>query len=134
MEPLRSADNNSLPTTASPAAHGIHIDTSVVSPVGGTISPPYWQGENASPVLQSGGRGNAPRLRAESDSSLRSPQIQLEDHSNEDSEQYRACWAKSARIDDWVIVGSSSGITSIGSYVVFNCLIETSNVSSYNTS
>jgi hypothetical protein len=122
MEPLRpiDTDRSPSPTAPSTSAHKNHNDASVDSPVEGAISPPYWQGENP----------NSPRPRAESESSLRSPQIQLQDHTQEDSEQYRACWAKSARIDSWVIVGSSAGLKSIGSYVVFNCLIETSNVSS----
>jgi hypothetical protein len=88
------------------------------------LSPVYWPTEEVS------GPG---RPRAESGSSV-GPQIRLLDHTDEDSEQFRACWARSAQIPDWIVVGASSGFRSIGSYVVFNCVIETVNVSRDRTS
>lgn len=82
-------------------------------------SPPYWQTD---PHTESRSARNH-RLS----SSLKAKQIRLEDHTDEDSEQWRALWAKSARIDDYVVVsGTAPGI---GSYVVFNCVVETANVS-----
>lgn len=53
---------------------------------------------------------------------LRPTPIQLEDHSEEDHEQSRACWAKHVTIGDYVVV---SGPTGIGAYVVWNCTVET---------
>jgi hypothetical protein len=48
--------------------------------------------------------------------------ILLEDHSEEDHEQSRGCWAKSVTVDDYVIV---SGPTGIGAYLVWNCTVST---------
>lgn len=64
-----------------------------------------------------------------SGSSLHSPLIRLEDNTQEDSEQYRACWARSAKIPEWTVIGSAGKVRSLGSYVVFNCDVETANVS-----
>jgi hypothetical protein len=89
---------------------------------GPPLSPPYWQ------------------TRLRSDSSLssnpatnqkrRSGTIRLEDHDEESAEQYRAVWAKSVSIDDFSVVGAGVG-PAIGSYVVWNCTVETLNVSAY---
>lgn len=53
---------------------------------------------------------------------LRPPPIRLEDHSEEDHEQGKACWAKHVTIEDYTVV---SGGTGIGAYVVWNCTVET---------
>ncbi|KAE9973405.1 hypothetical protein BLS_003614 [Venturia inaequalis] len=79
----------------------------------GPLSPPYWQ------------------LRLRSDSSLSttvalSGTIRLEDHTEESSETYNAVWAKSVTIDDFTVVGAGLG-PALGSYVVWNCTIETLN-------
>ena len=53
--------------------------------------------------------------------------IRLEDHTDAGSEQCKALWAKHVTIDDYVIVsGTAPGL---GSYVVWNCTVETLNVS-----
>jgi len=54
--------------------------------------------------------------------------ISLEDHTDEASEQCRVLWAKSVTIDDYVVVsGTAPGL---GAYVVWNCTVETLDVSS----
>lgn len=76
--------------------------------------PPFWNkhGRSASSVSY------------QSISHLRPPNIILEDHSDEDDESGRACWAKHAAVDSWVVI---SGATGIGAYVVWNCTVETIN-------
>ncbi|TLD24606.1 PX-domain-containing protein [Venturia nashicola] len=83
----------------------------------GPLSPPYWQ------------------LRLPSDSSLStkvakqkrlSGSIRLEDHSEESSETYNAVWSKSVTVHDFTVVGAGVG-PALGSYVVWNCTIETLN-------
>jgi hypothetical protein len=76
------------------------------------LSPPYWQTEH-----------NTTRSRA---SSGAGGQITLVDNTEEPS-QTKACWARKATIPDYTIVEGSFG--KLGSYVVFNCLVETTNVS-----
>ena len=49
-------------------------------------------------------------------------QIRLEDHSEESDIQSQSCWAKSASIDEYVLV---SGATGIGAYVVWHCTVQT---------
>jgi hypothetical protein len=75
------------------------------------LSPPYWQTEH-----------NITRSRA---SSGVGGQITLVDNTDEPS-QTKACWARKATIPDYTIVEGSFG--KLGSYVVFNCLVETTNV------
>jgi len=48
--------------------------------------------------------------------------IDLVDQSDEDHEIGRACWASDVSVDDYVVVGGSTGI---GAYVVWNCTVET---------
>nr|POF26006.1 px domain-containing protein ypt35 [Quercus suber] len=48
--------------------------------------------------------------------------ILLEDHSEEQHEQTRACWAKSVSIDEYVCVTGPSGV---GAYIVWHCQVET---------
>ena len=48
--------------------------------------------------------------------------ILLEDHSEEDNVMSQSCWAKSATIDEGVLV---SGPTGIGAYVVWHCTVKT---------
>ena len=49
-------------------------------------------------------------------------QIRLEDHSEESHELSQGCWAKSATVDDYVLV---SGVTGMGAYVVWHCIVKT---------
>lgn len=48
--------------------------------------------------------------------------ILLEDHSEESHELSQGCWAKSASIDEYVLV---SGPTGIGAYIVWHCTVQT---------
>ncbi|KAJ5864244.1 uncharacterized protein N7529_006160 [Penicillium soppii] len=76
-------------------------------PISGVV-PPYWHchDRNGSHASQSSLRG-----------------ITLEDHTADpDSETSRGLWARSVSIDDYVVV---RGMTGVGSYVVWNCRIQT---------
>ncbi|CAG8927151.1 unnamed protein product [Penicillium salamii] len=79
-------------------------------PLSGVI-PPYWRrhDRNVSHASQSSLRG-----------------ITLEDHTADpDSETTRGLWARSVAIEDHVVV---RGMTGVGSYVVWNCTIQTLDV------
>jgi len=92
-------------------ANNVH---SPVDPPTEVTSPPFWNkhGRSASSVSY------------QSISHLRPPAISLEDHSDADDDSGKACWAKHAVVDSWVVV---SGATGIGAYVVWNCIVETIN-------
>lgn len=78
------------------------------------LIPPYWL-----------------HRRDESYSSIgifRPPPITLEDHTEEPSEQSKSLWAKGVAIDDYVTV--SGNLAGVGDYVVWNCKVETLDVSS----
>jgi len=80
------------------------------------LSPPYWQLRR---------RGDS--TRSDVSQKRRSGPIRLEDNTEEASEHSKACWARSARIDDYLII--SGAAPGLGSYVVWNCTVETLNVS-----
>lgn len=97
-------------TACSSRPHGSPADDAAAD---GQVVPPYWQRH----------------LRDDSVVSVvgNNPFIKLVDNTEEGSEQSKALWAKSAEIDDHVVVrGTAPGI---GDYVVWNCKIETLNVS-----
>lgn len=72
---------------------------------------PYWS-------------GITPRqARSVSNASLSAGQILLEDHSGESDELAQGCWAKSAAVDDYVLV--SGATLGVGAYVVWHCTIQT---------
>ena len=78
------------------------------------LIPPYWQ-----------------HRRDESYSSIgivRPPPITLEDHTEEPSEQSKSLWAKGVSIEDYVTV--SGNLPGVGDYVVWNCKVDTLDVSS----
>jgi hypothetical protein len=79
------------------------------------ISPPYWHSEGQESLLPASVSSTSP-----------SSGIVLEDHTHEDSEHSKACWARSVAINDYVVVGSG-----LGTYVVYNCIVETANVSAH---
>ena len=94
---------------------------------GPPLSPPYWQRGNSTLSILSSSR---PKDLTSSKKNRLSGPIRLFDNSEEEtSDQARACWAKSARIDDYVIVSGSVSKAGLGSYVVWNCTVETLNVS-----
>jgi hypothetical protein len=65
--------------------------------------------------------------RASLSSLAQSRIIRLEDHTADpDSETSRGLWARSVAIEDYVVVQGKSGV---GSYVVWNCTIQTLDVS-----
>lgn len=81
------------------------------------VVPPYWQRHQRSASYHS---------NCSADNGRRTP-IGLEDHTDDGSEQCKALWAKGVTIDDYVVVsGSAPGI---GAYVVWNCTVETLDVS-----
>ena len=89
--------------------------TSTTSRPLSVVVPPYWRRHerNASHVSQSSLSGAA--------------RITLEDHTADpNSETSRGLWASSVAIDDHVVV---RGMTGVGSYVVWNCTVQTLDVS-----
>ncbi len=75
--------------------------------------PPYWQ-----------------HRRLVSYASVNNPKpapIILEDHTEETSEQTGLLWAKGVSIDDYVII--QGNVPSLGDYTVWNCKIDTLDVS-----
>lgn len=92
-----------------------------------SIVPPYWQrhrGSSNASLSVPNSHGNA---HASVETLARPPAIQLEDHTEPGSEQCKALWAKSVTVDDYVIV--SGAAPGVGSYVVWNCTVETLDVS-----
>ena len=79
-----------------------------------SIVPPYWQ------------RHERTHSNLSVHASERTP-IRLEDHTDESSEQCKALWAKHVSIDDYVVIGGTP--PGIGAYVVWNCTVETLDVS-----
>lgn len=78
-----------------------------------SLVPPYWS-----------------HRRYESYTSVKNtkpPPITLEDHTEEPSEQSGAVWAEGVAVDDYVLV--SGTVPSVGNFVVWNCKIETLDVS-----
>lgn len=77
-----------------------------------TDAPPFWQrhGRTESSVSY------------HSVHHLKPAPILLEDHSEEQHEQSRACWARSVTVDEYVVV---SGPTGIGAYIVWHCTVST---------
>lgn len=78
-----------------------------------SLVPPYWS-----------------HRRYESYSSAKNTKpapITLEDHTEEPSEQSGAVWAKGVTIDDYVLV--SGTVPNVGNFVVWNCKIDTLDVS-----
>lgn len=77
------------------------------------VIPPYWSHyRNTSRTSQS--------------SIEQAPAITLEDHTEDpNSETSRGLWAKSVSVDDHAVVQGKSGV---GSYVVWNCKIQTLDV------
>lgn len=103
-----TADNISLPHLESAAS------STKSRPVSGVI-PPFWQ------------RHERSVSRASLSSLAQSRIIRLEDHTADpDSETSRGLWASSVAIEDHVVVQGKSGV---GSYVVWNCRIQTLDVS-----
>jgi len=86
-------------------------------PARNSVVPPYWRHHDRA----------ANRLSGCSTDHGRPAPISLEDHTEEGSEQCRALWAKSVTVDDYVVVsGTAPGL---GAYVVWNCIVETLEVS-----
>jgi hypothetical protein len=84
----------------------------------GVVPPPYWQRHER----------NASYLSTYSAENGRPTPIGLEDHTDEGTDHFKVLWAKGVTIDDYVVVsGTAPGL---GSYVVWNCTVETLDVSS----
>jgi hypothetical protein len=83
----------------------------------GIVPPPYWQRHER----------NASYLSTYSADNGRPTPIGLEDHTDEGSDHCKVLWAKGVTIDDYVVVGGTA--PGLGSYVVWNCTVETLDVS-----
>lgn len=78
------------------------------------VIPPYWSHHRNS-------------SRASQTSLEPLPAITLEDHTEDpNSESSRGLWARSVSVDDHAVV---QGMTGVGAYVVWNCRIQTLDVS-----
>jgi hypothetical protein len=110
-------DPNSTLKTNTHSGHGTpqsSASSTTSRPVSAVV-PPYWRRHerNASHASQSSLHGAA--------------RITLEDNTADpNSETSRGLWASSVAIDDHVVV---RGMTGVGSYVVWNCRIQTLDVS-----
>ena len=79
----------------------------------GSLIPPYWS-----------------HRRNESYASVENtkpPPITLEDHTEGHSEQSGSCWARGVTIDGYVVVTGT--VPNVGNFVVWNCKIDTLDVS-----
>lgn len=102
-------DNSNVSVLPQPRTH----TTSKDRPVSGVV-PPYWSHHRDT-------------SRTSQASLEQLPPITLEDHTEDpDSETTRGLWAQSVSIDDYAVV---QGKTGVGSYVVWNCTINTLEVS-----
>ncbi|QDS72965.1 hypothetical protein FKW77_008615 [Venturia effusa] len=82
------------------------------------LSPPYWHSRlRTASSLSSNSAARQKRM---------SGSIHLEDHTEESSATYNAVWARAVTVDDFTVVGAGVG-PALGSYVVWNCTIETLN-------
>ena len=78
-----------------------------------SLIPPYWS-----------------HRRYESYASIETTKpapITLEDHTEDLEEHTASCWAKGVSIDSYVIIGGS--VPNVGRFVVWNCKIDTLDVS-----
>ena len=105
-DPLSSPAANPKPATGRPECNSV-----------GVVPPPYWQRHER----------NASYLSTYSADNGRPTPIGLEDHTDEGSDQCKVLWAKGVTIDDYVVVGGTA--PGLGSYVVWNCTVETLDVS-----
>lgn len=117
MEPVSSETVNE--SSPSPSREdGATLATA--RPERNSVVPPYWQRHER----------NGSRLSSyTSDAGAR---IVLEDHTDEGSEQCKVLWAKHVTIDDYLVVSGTApglGAYSPGQYVVWNCTVETLDVS-----
>ncbi|RAH81059.1 PX domain protein [Aspergillus japonicus CBS 114.51] len=115
-----SSTDNTIPNTnTSPSNSPINGDdtpflqardaSSNERPISGIV-PPYWTHHRAA-------------SRISQISLDAGPAITLEDHTEDpECETSRGLWAKSVSVDDYVVV---QGKTGIGSYVVWNCRVQT---------
>lgn len=122
MEPASSEAANEGPPSPS-REDGVTLATA--RPERNSVVPPYWQRHER----------NGSRLSSyTSDAGAR---IVLEDHTDESSEQCKVLWAKHVTIDDYVVVSGTApglGAYAPGQYVVWNCTVETLDVSSSRAS
>ena len=89
------------------------------SPDGSSVAvvPPYWQQHQ---------RSASYRSTCSADNNRPAP-IGLEDHTHDGSDHCKALWAKGVTIDDYVVVSGTA--PAIGAYVVWNCTVQTLDVS-----
>jgi hypothetical protein len=117
MEPVSSETVNESPPSPS-REDGAKLATA--RPERNSVVPPYWQ------------RHERNGSRMSSYASDVGARIVLEDHTDEGSEQCKVLWAKHVTIDDYVVVSGTApglGAYSPGQYVVWNCTVETLDVS-----
>ena len=113
MEPASLEAVNNCPP--SPDVDGANSATA--RPERNSVVPPYWKRHER----------NVSRLSSYTTDDGRPTPISLEDHTAKSSEQCRVLWAKAVTVDDYVVIsGTAPGL---GAYVVWNCTVETLDVS-----
>ncbi len=80
---------------------------------GTSNAPPYWLSRHSRTV-------SSVSYHSITTGSHTGGPILLEDHSAENHELAQGCWAKSASVDEYVLV---SGLTGVGAYVVWHCTV-----------
>ena len=103
-------EDQPTPRPTSPATPSHQTATS-----NGTATPPYWHAIHRT-------TSTASEVSISAANPLRPSRINLEDHTDENHEVGRACWARQVSIDEYVVVG---GGAIAGAYVVWNCTVET---------
>lgn len=85
------------------------------SPTHPPLIPPHWSHHRHESYISidDEDRGPAP--------------ITLEDNTGEDSERSSSCWARRVSVNDYVVVSGS--IPTVGTFVVWNCKVDTLDVS-----
>ena len=82
-----------------------------------TVVPPYWTHRRYESYCSVG--------------NTKPPPITLEDHTGELFPENHSAWAKGVAINDFVLVAGS--VPNIGNFVVWNCIIDTLDVSIIST-
>ena len=107
-QPAAAIDDSPPPSPGEGCGDETHLPLSNTN-IHVTDTPIYWTRHGRTTSYHSiGGSRGAPIL--------------LEDHSEESNVLSQGCWAKSATIDEYVLV---TGPTGIGAYVVWHCTVET---------
>lgn len=120
MEPADNDKDNDNPSDWHNSSH--HISDTHMTSKGddddcnsetATLVPPYWSHRRHESYGSVGNTKPTP--------------ITLEDHTGEQFPESHSAWARGVTIDDYVLVAGS--VPNVGNFIVWNCRIETIDVS-----